>query len=149
MRVKNFWEIIEKYIEMKTKSIGNLIEFGWDSWIKWNWWYLKPKSNSDPNSTIISRTTKDQKFWAVWIRLQMTWNFWSVISKHIKKKYQKTMANSSLKKYFFGLCIPHIEGRKYMGKPKISKISDSLGRKSHQNMNNRWFQKIVHSRISI
>ena len=32
---------------------------------------------------------------------------------------------------------------------KISKISDSFRKKSHQNMNSRSFQKIVHSRISI
>ena len=78
-------------------------------------------------------------------------NFSEWGKKLLENGGKKLLRNNrlSLKKYFFGLCIPHREGRNYIGTPKISKVSDSLRRKSHQNMNKRWVQKIVHSRISI
>ena len=78
-------------------------------------------------------------------------NFSEWGKKLLENGGKKLLRNNrvSLKKYFFGLCIPHREGRNYIGTPKISKVLDSLRRKSHKNMNKRWVQKIVHSRISI
>ena len=52
-------------------------------------------------SNKMSRRSQDQKMYAPWIRLQMTWNFKSVISKHIKKKYHWTSGKFFVKKIIF------------------------------------------------
>ena len=60
-------------------------------------------SKMDPKSKKNFRKTQDQKVYAPWIHVQMTSNFESDISKHIKKKYQKTPGKFFLKKIFFNI----------------------------------------------
>ena len=111
-------------------------------------------SKMDPKSKKNFRKTQDQKVYAPWIHVQMTSNFESDISKHIKKKYQKTPGKFFLKKIFFWFMYPthrrkeihektqNLENLRFYLIMISSFVFDCLNLK-------RWLERSFHKRISI